>query len=237
MTYKYKILVIEDESNILNVLKTILITNEYSVVKAENGVNGKFLFNSHLPDLVILDLGLPDMDGNEIIRYIRDSSQTPIIVLSARMDESDKVKALDLGANDYITKPFGTDELLARVRAALRNSKSTRDIEAVSKMRLQDMIIDFDKRKISLHNEEIKLTHTEYKIVELLILNLGKVLTYNEIIKNVWGYYDEGSVKKLQVNIANARKKLNEKPGHYNYILNELAVGYRMNDIDVEKLK
>jgi two-component system KDP operon response regulator KdpE len=237
MSYKYKILVIEDESNILNVLKTILITNEYSVVKAENGVNGKFLFNSHLPDLVILDLGLPDMDGNEIIRYIRDSSQTPIIVLSARMDESDKVKALDLGANDYITKPFGTDELLARVRAALRNSKSTRDIEAVSKMRLQDMIIDFDKRKISLHNEEIKLTHTEYKIVELLILNLGKVLTYNEIIKNVWGYYDEGSVKKLQVNIANARKKLNEKPGHYNYILNELAVGYRMNDIDVEKLK
>ena len=237
MTYKYKILVIEDESNILNVLKTILITHEYSVIKAENGVNGKFLFNSHLPDLVILDLGLPDMDGNEIIRYIRDSSQTPIIVLSARMDESDKVKALDLGANDYITKPFGTDELLARVRAALRNSKSTKDIEAVSKMRLQDMIIDFDKRKISLHNEEIKLTHTEYKIVELLILNLGKVLTYNEIIKNIWGYCDEGSIKKLQVNIANARKKLNEKPGRYNYILNELAVGYRMNDIDVEKLK
>ena len=237
MTYKYKILVIEDESNILNVLKTVLITHEYSVIKAENGVNGKFLFNSHLPDLVILDLGLPDMDGNEIIRYIRENSQTPIIVLSARMDESDKVKALDLGANDYITKPFGTDELLARVRAALRNSKSTRDIEAVSKMRLQDMIIDFDKRKISLHNEEIKLTHTEYKIVELLILNLGKVLTYNEIIKNIWGYCDEGSIKKLQVNIANARKKLNEKPGHYNYILNELAVGYRMNDIDVEKLK
>ena len=237
MTYKYKILVIEDESNILNVLKTIFITNEYSVVKAENGVNGKFLFNSHLPDLVILDLGLPDMDGNEIIRYIRETSQTPIIVLSARMDETDKVKALDLGANDYITKPFGTDELLARVRAALRNSKSTKDIDAVSKMRLQDMIIDFDKRKISLHGEEIKLTHTEYKIVELLILNLGKVLTYNEIIKKIWGYCDEGSIKKLQVNIANARKKLNEKPGQYHYILNELAVGYRMNDIDVEKLK
>ena len=237
MTYKYKILVIEDESNILNVLKTIFITNEYSVVKAENGVNGKFLFNSHLPDLVILDLGLPDMDGNEIIRYIRETSQTPIIVLSARMDETDKVKALDLGANDYITKPFGTDELLARVRAALRNSKSTKDIDAVSKMRLQDMIIDFDKRKISLHGEEIKLTHTEYKIVELLILNLGKVLTYNEIIKKIWGYCDEGSIKKLQVNIANARKKLNEKPGQYHYILNELAVGYRMNDIDVERLK
>ncbi len=237
MSYKHKILVIEDESNILNVLKTILITNEYSVIKAENGMNGKVLFSSHIPDLVILDLGLPDMDGIDIISYIRNQSQTPIIVLSARMNETDKVKALDLGANDYITKPFGTEELLARVRAALRNSRSTKDIEAVSKMRLQDMIIDFDKRKIILNNEEIKLTHTEYKIVELLILNLGKVLTYNEIIKKIWGYCDEGSIKKLQVNIANARKKLNEKPGAYHYILNELGVGYRMNDIDVEKIK
>ena len=237
MSYKYRILIIEDESNILNVLKTILQTHEYTVLKAENGNTGKIMFSSHVPDLVILDLGLPDMDGVELIKFIRQTSQIPIIGLSARVNETDKVNALDLGANDYITKPFGTEELLARVRAVLRTSRGTSGIKAQDKIRLQDLVIDFDRRIITLKGQEIKLTHTEYKIVELLTVNLGKVLTYNEIIKNIWGYCDEGSIKKLQVNIANVRKKLNEKPGQYHYILNELAVGYRMNDIEVEKIK
>lgn len=237
MSCKYRILVIEDEVNILNILKTVLQAHDYTVIKAENGMSAKMMFASHMPDLVILDLGLPDIDGEELIPFIREVSQVPIIVLSARSDESDKVSALDLGANDYITKPFGTEELLARVRAVLRNSRSSNQYEAKDKMRLQDLIVDFDKRLITFKGNEVKLTNTEYKIVELLVLNLGKVLTYNEIIRNIWGYNDEGSIKKLQVNIANIRKKLNEKPGHYEYILNELAVGYRMNDKDIEKLK
>ena len=185
---------------------------------------------SHNPDLVILDLGLPDIDGNDFISLVRKELDTPIIVLSARTDESDKVKALDLGANDYITKPFGTNELLARVRAAIRNNRYS----GVGEHRLRqrfvvgDMVIDYDARRITISSEEIKLTQTEYNIVELLSIHAGRVLTYSEINKKIWGYSDSGSVKKLQVNMANIRKKFGEQPGEYKYILNELGVGYRM---------
>ena len=227
----YRILVIEDEKNICNFIKMIFETNGYQVIFAENGRNGLTMFYSHHPDLVVLDLGLPDMDGTEVITKIRQDSETPIIVLSARTGENDKVEALDLGANDYITKPFGTSELLARVRATLRiNRFGGMAHNPSKKFELYDLVIDYDARKVTLGGEEIKLTQTEYNIVALLSACAGKVLTYADIIKKVWGYSDDGSVKKLQVNMANIRKKFGETPGEYRYILNELGVGYRMND-------
>lgn len=236
MSNKFKILVIEDDVNICNFVKTIMETNGYQVFDARTGSNGKLMFLSHLPDLIVLDLGLPDIDGVDFIKMVRETSNTPIIVLSARTGERDKIDALDLGANDYVTKPFSTGELLARVRAALRDSRRRNSQVDVLKnvFRTKDMTIEYDSRRIKKGNEEIKLTQTEYNIVELLSLHAGRVLTYSEIIKKIWGYSDAGSVKKLQVNMANVRKKLGERPGESNYIYNELGVGYRMHDAEEE---
>ena len=170
------------------------------------------------------------MDGIDFIRSANNKSDISIIVLSARADEKDKVEALDLGASDYITKPFGTEELLARVRAALRNSRlrSGSDEQADSRFCVKDMVIDYDSRTVMVSDKNIKFTQTEYNIVETLSMRPGRVFTYSEIIKKVWGYSDSGSIKKLQVNMANIRKKLGEKPGENRYISNELGVGYRM---------
>lgn len=229
---KYKILVIEDESNILSFVKTMLEANNYQVLIGRSCKEGKLMYSSHMPDLVILDLGLPDMDGLEFIKYTREFSAVPIIVLSARTQESDKVSALDLGANDYITKPFGTEELLARVRAALRNSRYSAESGVLSggKYKLHDLVIDYDKRMVTIGGTDIKLTQTEYNIVAYLSAHSGKVLTYASIIRAIWGGSDPGSTKKLQVNMANIRKKLGAKPGENKYIINELGVGYRMCD-------
>lgn len=235
MSNRFKVLIIEDEINICNFIRTILEANGYQVVYAGNAENGKTMFLSHRPDLVILDLGLPDMDGTEIIKQVREKFVTPIIVLSARTNEADKVNALDMGADDYITKPFGTNELLARVRAALRGYRRREaENEAThDKFAVGDMVIEYAYRKITVGGNEIKLTQTEYNVLELLSMHAGKVMTYSEINKKVWGYSDSGSVKKLQVNMANIRKKLGEKPGENRYIANELGIGYRMN-IDSE---
>lgn len=237
MSSKHRILIIEDEINICNIVEMILETNGYQVLAAHNGKNGKTMLLSHNPDLVILDLGLPDIDGIDFIEAMRRETDIPIIVLSARTNEADKVSALDLGANDYITKPFGTNELLARVRATLRNYKFSGVGERMvkSKYVVKNMMIDYECRRVVVDHNEVKLTQTEYNIVELLSLHAGRVLTYSEIIKKIWGYSDSGSVKKLQVNMANIRKKFGERPGEYRYILNELGVGYRMNtDNDTE---
>lgn len=235
MSNRFKVLIIEDEINICNFVKTVLEANGYQVVYAQSAATGKTMFLSHRPDLLILDLGLPDLDGTEIIKEIREHSGIPIIVLSARTHESDKVKALDLGADDYITKPFGTNELLARVRAALRGyrRRETESNMPYNKFSVADMIIDYEYRRVIVGEIEIKLTQTEYNVLELLSMHAGKVMTYSEINKKVWGYSDSGSVKKLQVNMANIRKKLGEKPGENRYIANELGIGYRMN-IDSE---
>lgn len=237
MNNKFRILVVEDDTNISNFVKTILETNNYQVIDAGNGDSGITMFLSHRPDLVILDLGLPDIDGIDFIKNVREKSDTPIIVLSARTNESDKVEALDIGANDYVTKPFGTEELLARVRATLRDNRRNANGEKISKSKFQsgNMTIDYEYRRIIVKDMEVKLTQIEYNIVELLSMNAGRVLTYSEIIKRIWGYSDFGSVKKLQVNMANIRKKLGEKPGENQYISNELGVGYRMNDCEVTK--
>lgn len=226
---RYKILIIEDEANIRNFLKTLLTTNNYQVFIAENAVQGKMMFKSHCPDLVLLDLGLPDMDGLNLLKEIREESPTPIIVLSARFDERDKVTALDLGANDYVTKPFGTAELQARIRTAIRNSNPFMGNVTQGKFQSSDMEIDYDERKVFLAGEELKFTQTEYNIVALLARRAGRVLTYGEIIQAVWGADDVGSTKKLQVNMANIRKKMGVKPGTNKYIQNELSIGYRMN--------
>ncbi len=231
MSSKFRILVVEDDANICNFVKTILETNGYQVFDARNGTSGTLIFRSHFPDLIMLDLGLPDIDGIEFIKMVRETSDTPIIVLSARTGEYDKIEALDFGANDYVTKPFGTGELLARVRATLRDNRRSGGSSIVRKtFRTRDMIIEYDSRRVKKGEEEVKLTQTEYNIVELLSLHAGRVLTYTEIIKKIWGYSDSGSVKKLQVNMANIRKKLGESPGENNYIYNELGVGYRMNE-------
>ena len=228
---KYKILVVEDDQNISGMIQTLLETNGYQVLLAQRCRQGILMLSSHVPDLVVLDLGLPDMDGEEFIRIVRGSSMVPIIVLSARSEEKDKVYALDLGANDYITKPFGTAELLARVRASLRINRM--NLQAATPdciFTLEDMIIDYDRRQVFVAGKSIHLTQTEFNILAFLSQNCGKVMTYTSIIRSVWGVLDDGSVKKLQVNMANIRKKLGCKPGESRYILNELGVGYRMQD-------
>ena len=228
---RYKILVVEDESNIRNVVGTILETNDYQMIPAKTCQMAKTLFVSHNPDLAILDLGLPDADGMEFIRFARATSRVPIIVLSARDNEQDKVQALDLGANDYVTKPFGNAELLARVRAALRDCRQTdENFLSGGKFVLQDLMIDYDKRKVLVAGKDTGMTQTEYNILSFLSQYPGKVLTYTSIIKAVWGYPDTGSVKKLQVNMANIRRKLGIQPGQSRYVINELGVGYRMED-------
>ena len=231
-TNKYKILIVEDESNICNFIRTILETNDYQVLAASTCQQGIMMFASHIPDLIILDLGLPDRDGIWLIQSVRATSAVPILVLSARTMENDKVEALDLGANDYITKPFGTAELLARVQAALRSRRSVESLTAIpgAKFQLEDMKIDYDRRIITICSNPIKFTQTEYNILAFLSQHTGKVLTYSTIISNIWGRMDEGSIKKLQVNMANIRKKLGCKPGDNRYIINELGVGYRMQD-------
>ena len=228
---KYKVLIIEDDRNIAGFIQTILESNGYQVLTAERCRQGMMVYASHMPDLVMLDLGLPDMDGGEFIREVRLDSTVPIIVLSARTDESDKVDALDLGANDYITKPFGTAELLARVRASLRISRHSLQAAAPSNLfTVDDLVIDYDRRLVSVAGSDIHLTQTEYNILALLSQHTGKVLTYSTIIRAVWGSMDDGSIKKLQVNMANIRKKLNCRPGDNRYFINELGVGYRMLD-------
>ena len=230
MTNRVQILLIEDEKNICNFITTALEPANYKVISAFNATEGLSLATSLCPDVVLLDLGLPDMDGLEVIRHIRSWSQLPIIVLSARSNERDKVEALDLGANDYITKPFGTEELLARIRAVLRSQRHSKENAPSGKFQLQDLLIDYDKRQVFVGKAEIDLTQTEYNIMALLSIHAGKVLTYAAIIRAVWGYSDYGSVKKLQVNMKNIRKKMGVTPGEKRYIINELGVGYRMLD-------
>lgn len=231
---KYKILVIEDEDNINNLLKALLETNGYQVISSKTCENGKMLFTSHRPDLIILDLGLPDLDGMTFLKEIRKESLTPVIVVSARTDEKDKVDALDMGANDYVTKPFGSAELVARVRSAIRNSRRSAEEGRLpgGKFKSGGLEIDYDKRRVLVDNKEVTLTQTEYNIIAFLSEHSGKVMTYASIIRDIWGYNDLNSTKKLQVNMANIRKKLGDKPGKNNYIVNELGVGYRMREKD-----
>ncbi|MDD2959947.1 MAG: response regulator transcription factor [Lachnospiraceae bacterium] len=228
---KYKILLVEDECNIQNLIKTMLETADYQVILAQTCSSALTLYTSHLPDLILLDLGLPDKDGMYLLKKVREHSLTPVIILSARSEERDKVDALDFGANDYVTKPFGAAELLARVRTALRTNRCSAQEGKYpgGRFTLSDLVIDYDARQVFIKETEIRLTQTEYNIVAFLSGHCGKMMTYSAIIKAIWGYPDDGSIKKLQVNMANIRKKFGAQPGETNYIINELGVGYRMN--------
>ena len=232
---KYVILLVEDESNIRNLVATMLDTAGYQTIVAGSCADAKTLYASYLPDLIILDLGLPDMDGMNLLNFVRQNSLTPIIILSARANETDKILALDSGANDYVTKPFSSGELLARVRAILRNNRFSAEEGRLpgGKFVCKGLRVDYDARQVFVKEEAIKLTQTEYNILAFLTENCGKMMTYAAIIKAIWGgYAQEGSIKRLQVNMANIRRKIGDKPGEgeQNYITNELGVGYRLNE-------
>lgn len=224
---KPNILVVEDESYIKKVLETALSAGGYRTLSAENAAQARTAMSSHMPDMVLLDLGLPDMDGLKLLKEFRQWSSSPVIVVSARSTEQDKILALDYGADDYITKPFSAPELLARIRAVLRRNSSgaaTTDVYSVG-----DFKIDFARRAVSVGNELIRLTQVEYRIVELLARNPGKVLTYGFIISNIWGpYADAENNRILRVNMAHIRKKIESDSMKPKYILTEMGVGYRM---------
>ena len=231
MYQKISVLIIEDEKSICDFIGKTLDSHEYKVTAANNGKDGLALITSSLPDLVLLDLGLPDMDGMDIIRKTREWSSLPIIVISARTQEKEKVQALDAGADDYITKPFGTFELLARIRTAIRhNNKLSDDSQNANRPYAADgLTIDFERRLVTLHGKEIHLTRVEYKIVSLLAKNSGKVMTYDTLIDQVWGPYADDNNRILRVNMANIRRKIEENPGEPKYIFTKWGVGYYFN--------
>lgn len=235
MTVKPKILIIEDEPNIASFMSTILSANDYTVLRSVSGADGLMMASSHCPDVILLDLGLPDMDGKEIIRNIRQWSQMPIIVVSARTQEYDKVEALDMGADDYVTKPFGTSELLARVRTALRHARSGSLEGAMAqtgKFTAGPLVVDFDKRHVYVDGRDAKLTQNEFRIVALLAKHAGRVLTYDMLLKAVWGPNGSSDNQILRVNMANIRRKIEENPGKPQFIFTEIGVGYRMVEGD-----
>ena len=226
------ILIVEDDETICNFISAVLTSNNYSVVKTGKGREALEMNASRVPDLILLDLGLPDMDGIDVLKNIRQWSKVPIIVISARGHEREKVEALDLEADDYIVKPFGTSELLARIRTAIRHSTKQQVVgsfEIKDKVSIGDLEIDYDKRLVTLEDEKIHLTPIEYKIIVLLFKNAGKVLTHDFIIKEIWGPYTNES-QILRVNMANIRRKIETNPGEPKYILTEMGVGYRMVD-------
>lgn len=229
---KFNVLVIEDERNICDFITKTLTSHGYHAVSANNGASALSLITSLCPDVILLDLGLPDIDGMEIIQEVRTWSDNPIIVVSARTQEEDKVLALDAGADDYLSKPFGTSELLARIRTSLRHSnKLQKGLNFSQKpYYAKGLKIDFYKRTISIDGNPIHLTPIEYKIVAFLAQNSGKVMTYSAVMNNVWGPYAESDNKILRVNMANIRRKLEKKPAEPIYIFTEVGVGYRMTD-------
>ena len=232
MSDKRVILVIEDEHAISNFICRALTSNDYKAIAAHSGREGLSLFFSHNPDLVLLDLGLPDMDGLEVLSQLQDiPREVPVIIISARDRESEKVKALDMGAEDYVVKPFGVSELLARIRSVLRRADRLRMTANIQRTvyQIKDLTIDISKHLVQLGEEEIHFTQNEFKILELLAVHAGKVLTYDFILDHVWGPYSSSN-QILRVNMANIRRKLGENPSDPKYIHTELGIGYRMLD-------
>lgn len=234
MSDKRTILLIEDEHTISNFICRALAANDYKAIPAASGKEGLSLFFSHSPDLVLLDLGLPDIDGLEVLAQLRDlPREVPVIIISARDRESEKVKALDMGADDYVVKPFGVSELLARIRTTLRRADRLKVSQGIQRdiYQVKDLTVDIAKHQVLLGGEEIHFTQNEFKILELLAIHAGKVLTYDFILQHVWGPYGGNSSNQiLRVNMANIRRKLKENPSDPKYIHTELGIGYRMLD-------
>ena len=220
-----RVLVVDDEKAIRRYLRVALSAQDITVVEASNGEEAIRAVAVDRPDMVILDLGLPDMEGTEVTRRIREWSAVPIIILSVREQESDKIAALDSGADDYLTKPFGTGELMARIRAALRRSiqKENEPVIVVGELK-----IDLERRQVMIADREILLTPTEYDILRLLAQNIGKVLTHRQLLQGIWGHTSEEDLHLLRVNLSNLRHKIEPDPSRPRYIRTEPGVGYRL---------
>ena len=229
MDNKPNILVIEDDKPIRNFITASLLARGYRYIETDKGIEGISLSLAYNPDLIILDLGLPDIDGIEVISKIREWSKTPILIVSARESERQKVEALDKGADDYLTKPFGIGELLARVRVSLRHSTNNQS-EDKDTCKVKNLFIDFNKRRVMINNEEIHLTPMEYKIMALLCKYQGKVLTHSFIIHEIWTSEIGNETQSLRVFMASLRRKIEKDPAQPEYIYTEVGVGYRLVD-------
>ncbi|MBR1820381.1 MAG: response regulator transcription factor [Clostridia bacterium] len=230
-TIRSKILIIEDDPGIRTFLRTTLASAGYDPIMVSNGASALDMVASHCPDCVLLDLGLPDMDGNEIIRSMRGWTRTPIIVISARSMEEDKAQALDLGADDYITKPFGAIELLARIRTALRHTRTTAEngeIALTGSYHVGDLTIDYRRHRVCVAGQDVHLTPNEFRIVALLGMHAGRVLTYRTMLRELWGPSANSDNKILRVHMASIRRKIEPTPSEPRYIFTEVGVGYRM---------
>ena len=232
MDIKPLILIVEDDKPIKKFIKVSLRAQGYKCIETEFGNVAIALIFSHNPDIIILDLGLPDMDGLKVIEKVREFTKARIIVVSARGRESEKVEALDSGADDYLTKPFSVAELSARIRVALRHfnvdNNSQNNVESV--FVVKDLKIDFEKRRVTILNEEIHLTPMEYKLIELMSRYAGRVLTHKYIVDEIWGNFLDNDSQSLRVFMANIRRKIEKDPAQPLYIITEVGVGYRLVD-------
>lgn len=228
---KNKILIVEDDASIIRFLHSCLTNSDYDVITASTGQSALDIIASHCPDLILLDLGLPDMDGNRIIESVRSWTRVPIIVISARSDETDKARALDLGADDYLTKPFGTIELKARIRTALRHTRTTAEDDQIALhgiYQVGELCIDYRKHQVTLSGKDTGLTPNEFRIVALLGHHAGQVITYKFMLRELWGPAASSDNKILRVHMASIRRKIEPNPDEPRYIFTEIGVGYRM---------
>lgn len=223
------ILVVDDEKPIRRFLKAALSAHQYTIYEAEDGQSALMQAANLRPDLIILDLGLPDMDGSEVTRRLREWTQTPIIILSVRDQEKDKINALDAGADDYLTKPFGVGELSARIRVALRHAFQ---VESKPVYHVGALHIDLTRRAVSVGEREVSLTPNEYEILKLLVTHAGKVITHRQILHQVWGAEFQNEAHLLRVNISNLRHKIEPDPAQPIFILTESGIGYRLKAED-----
>jgi two-component system KDP operon response regulator KdpE len=232
MNIKPLILIVEDDKPIKKFMKVSLEAQGYKCIETEFGNSAIALIFSNNPDIIILDLGLPDIDGLNVIERVRESTKARIIVVSARGHESEKVEALDKGADDYLTKPFSVAELLARVRVALRHFNGDNNLQNSVKtvFVVKDLKIDFEKRRVTILHEEVHLTPMEYKLIELMSRYAGRVLTHKYIVDEIWGSYFENETQSLRVFMANIRRKIEKNPAEPQYIITEVGVGYRLID-------
>lgn len=225
-----KILLIEDDPKIANFMSLALTSKGYRISLAQSAYEGIRAYNEENPHIIILDLGLPDADGNVVISEVRKTSGTPILIVSARGLETDKINALDAGANDYITKPFSLGEFLARVRVMERIATQKSNINPVYKVK--NLVLDTEKRRVFLDDNEIHLTRLEYKLLTLLVTNCGKVITHSQIFKEVWGYDEAYDAKSIRVCMASLRRKIEKDTSNPQFIFTEVGVGYRFVDIE-----
>jgi two-component system KDP operon response regulator KdpE len=225
----YRVLVVDDEPEIRRFLRASLKTHQHEVIETGRGLQAISMLREECPDLIILDLGLPDIDGVEVTRRVRAWSQVPIIILSVRSREVEKIEALNAGADDYLTKPFSVGELLARIQVVMRRIGSTGTRPTYQ---VHDLVVDLDRRQVTVAEKVIDLTPTEFDLLAVLIQNAGKVVTQRQLIHKVWGAAYESEARLLRVNISNLRKKIEPNPNQPQYIQTELGVGYRLREAD-----